>query len=51
MALLAIGGQEGLIVALPIAYVLYMVAVMCPRRIAAIALAGALGIVLERGVS
>jgi signal transduction histidine kinase len=46
VALLAIGGREGLVVALPIAYVLYMVAVMCPRRVAAIALACALGIVL-----
>jgi signal transduction histidine kinase len=46
VALVATGGQEGLVVALPIAYVLYMVAVLCPRRVAAIALACALGIVL-----
>ena len=46
LTLAAIGAQDGQLVALPMAYVLYMVAVLCPRRTAAIALACALGIVL-----
>jgi signal transduction histidine kinase len=46
VTLTAIGAQDGEVVAFPMAYVLYMVAVLCPRRTAAIALACTLGIVL-----
>jgi signal transduction histidine kinase len=46
VTLSALGGQDGLIVALPMAYVLYMAAVLCSRRTAAIALVCTLGAVL-----
>jgi signal transduction histidine kinase len=45
VTLSALGGQDGLIVALPACYVLYMAATLCPRRVAAIALVCTLGIV------
>jgi len=45
VTLTAIGAHDGQVVALPMACVLYMVAVLCPRRTAAIALACTLGIV------
>lgn len=44
VVLSVLGAQDGLIVALPAAYVLYMVATLCPRRVTAIALACTLGI-------
>ena len=46
VALSVIAAQDGLIVAPPSAYVLYMVAATCRRRVAAIALAGTLCLVL-----
>ena len=46
VALSVIAAQYGLIVAPPAAYVLYMVAATCRRRVAAIALAGTLCLVL-----
>jgi signal transduction histidine kinase len=45
LTLAALGSQDGLVVALPACHVLYMVATLYPRRVAAIALAATLGIV------
>ena len=46
VVLSVIGAQDGLVETLPAAYVLYMVATLCPRRVTAIALVCTLGVVL-----